>query len=197
MSTDCSVANTLYLWKVVFMPVYFFLPLYCKGVFLAFSLSFLMYGTGISKREGTPQGVADTLLHAFIVCRLTSFILTPEIFRLHCVYGGFPWFASLIYFLWKGFVWSVVKTTHSQQSTLYTRPCPLPDHQFGQYTCWHFTQNFSHSSNTDLSHTYLYDSRQHLNHWYLLQRSVLLPFSLSFHKLLKTWPNQTKLITPG
>lgn len=141
--------------------------------------------------------MADTLLHTFRFCRLTRFILTSKIFRLHYVHGGCPWFASLKYFLWKSLVWSLVKTANSQQSTSSLYTCPLPDHQFGLYTCWHFTQNFSHLSNTDLSHTYLHDSRQHLNHWYVLQRRVFLPFSLSFHKLLKTWPNQTKLITPG
>lgn len=60
VSTDCSVANTLYLWRVVFMPVLFFLPLYCEGVFLAFSLSFLTYGTGISKRGKGPDKVWQT-----------------------------------------------------------------------------------------------------------------------------------------
>lgn len=158
-----------------------------------------MYGTGISKREKGPHKVWQTHSSTFRFCRLTRFILTSEIFRLHCAYGGFPLFASLKYVLGKGLVWSAVKATQPQQSTsnLYTCPWPLPDHQFGLNTCWNFTQNFSHSSNTDLSHIYLYDSRQHLTHWYLLQRNVFLPFSLSFHKLLKTWPNQIKLITPG
>lgn len=60
VSTDCSIANILYLWKVVFMLVFLFLPLYCKGVFLAFSLSLLTYGTGISKREKGPHKVWQT-----------------------------------------------------------------------------------------------------------------------------------------
>lgn len=60
LSTDCSCSKHLVSLEGGVHTCSLFLPLYSKGVFLAFSLSFLMYGTGISKREKGPHKVWQT-----------------------------------------------------------------------------------------------------------------------------------------
>lgn len=144
LPSDCC-CDKQYLWKVVFIPVFFFLPLYLWSSILVFRcLVFLLYGTGTSRWEKGSHGVLQKRPSAYSHSAAESgFFSLVRVLDYTVSYGGFPQFGSSKYFLWKFLVWSVVQIIHSWQRTMSVNTWPWSSAEV-IHTCRHLTQHFRH-----------------------------------------------------